>query len=145
LPEAVEDSPLGRSPVRRFKPEHRSRVSNNADLLPDIDGRSALARRYRDIANAIIIDMGGLDACSESRLQLIRRFSAAACIAEKMEAALVRGEQIDVAEHGLLCSTLVRIAQRIGINRVPKTIVPSLHDYLETAASEPVEGGDAGP
>ena len=125
--------------------QFKSRVTLGRDVLPNVDGRSTIARRYRDIASAIVNDQGGVEQCSETRQQLIRRFSAAACIAEKMEAALVRGEQIDVAEHGLLCSTLVRIAQRIGINRVPKTIVPSLHDYLETAASEPVEGGDAGP
>jgi hypothetical protein len=126
--ETVLDLPSGRSPVRRHKPEHRSRVSNNADLLPNIDGRSALARRYRDIANAIILDMGGLNRCSEARLQLIRRFAAAACIAEEREAALVRGEKIDITEHAVLCSTLVRIGQRVGINRVPKP-VPSPLDY----------------
>jgi hypothetical protein len=76
-------------------------------------------------------------------LQLVRRFAAAAVLAEQMESRLANGEQIDIAEHAVLCSTLVRIAQRIGINRVPKTIVPSLDDYLEAAASDPAEGGDA--
>ena len=32
------------------KPTARSRVSNGADLLAGIDGRSAMARRYRDIS-----------------------------------------------------------------------------------------------
>jgi hypothetical protein len=31
----------------------------------------------------------------------------------------------------LLCSTLVRIAQRIGIDRRSKNITPSVRDYLE--------------
>jgi hypothetical protein len=35
--------------------------------LPNIDGRSVIARRYRDIANDILIDQGGEDQCSESR------------------------------------------------------------------------------
>ena len=94
-----------------------------------------MARRFKDIAGAILTDQGGADQCSESRLQLVRRFAAAAVLAERMEARLANGEEINIAEHGLLCSTLVRIAQRIGINRVPKTLVPSLHDYLEAAAS----------
>ena len=41
------------------KASARSRVSNGADILPDVDGRSAVARRYRDIAAQIIADMGG--------------------------------------------------------------------------------------
>jgi hypothetical protein len=109
----------------------RSRISNGAELLPDIDGRSAIARRYRDIAHAIMTDQGGPDHCSESRLQLIRRFEAAAVIAEQLEAKLARGEEIDITEHALLVSTLVRVAQRIGINRIPRNITPSLGEYLD--------------
>jgi hypothetical protein len=57
-------------------------------LLPDVDGRSAIARRYRDIVSAILVDQGGADQCSEARKQLIRRFAAASVLAEQMEAAL---------------------------------------------------------
>jgi hypothetical protein len=108
----------------------RSRVSNGHDLLPDVDGRSVMARRYRDITNAILVDQGGADRCSESRTQLIRRFAAAAVLAEQLEARLVNGEQIDIAEHATLSSTLVRLAQRIGIDRIARDVTPSLADYL---------------
>jgi hypothetical protein len=30
---------------------------------------------------------------------------------------------------------LVRIAQRTGLHRVPKDVVPSLHEYLDAKAS----------
>ena len=65
--------------------------------------------------------------------QLAVLFAAACVLAERMESRLVNGEEINIQEHSLLCSTLVRVAQRIGINRVPKT-VSSLHDYLEARA-----------
>jgi hypothetical protein len=107
----------------------RSRVTNGHDLLPDIDGRSAIARRYRDIVSAIMVDQGGADRCSESRQQLVRRFAAAAVLAEQMESRLARGEQIDISQHALLCSSLVRLAQRIGINRVPR-VVTDIADYV---------------
>jgi hypothetical protein len=100
----------------------RSRISNGRDLLPDVDGRSVIARRYRDIASAILIDQGGADRCSESRTQLIRRFAAAAVLAEQLESKLANGAEIDVQEHALLCSTLTRLAQRIGIDRVARNI-----------------------
>jgi len=116
----------GRQPPR--KPTARSRVSNGRDVLPDIDGRSCIARRYRDIMSAILVDQGGADQCSESRKQLIRRFAAAAVLAEQLEARLANGEQIDIAEHSTLSSTLVRLAQRIGTNRVARDVVLPLRE-----------------
>jgi hypothetical protein len=113
------------------KPRARSRVTNGRDVLPNIDGRSTVARRFHDIVSAVIVDQGGIDRCSESRLQLIRRFAAAAVIAEQMESHLANGEEIDVSQHALLCSSLVRLAQRIGIDRRARNITPSLPDYLD--------------
>jgi hypothetical protein len=128
--EIVQNSSADRRKVGRTSAAQRARVSNGADLLPDIDGRSALARRFKDIINAILVDQGGLDACSESRLQLIRRFSAAAVLAERMESRLANGEQIDIQEHALLCSTLTRLASRIGIERRCRDITPTLADIM---------------
>jgi hypothetical protein len=105
-------------------------------VLPDVDGRSLVARRYRDIVCAIASDQGGAEQLSEARLQLIRRFSAACVLAEQMEARLARGEQINIQEYSLLVSTIVRVAQRIGINRVPREVAPSLAEYLKQGAAE---------
>jgi hypothetical protein len=124
-----------RSPLAPRLPAARSRITNGAELLAGVDGRSATARRYRDIAGAIIADQGGLDRLSETRVQLIRRFAAASVIAEQMEARLANGEAVDVAEHSLLSSTLVRVAHRIGIDRRSRTVVPNLRDYLEGRAT----------
>lgn len=120
--------------VRTPKDANRSRITNGTRVLPNTDGRSAIARRFRDIASAIITDQGGVERLSEARVQLIRRFAAAAVIAEQMEAKLAAGEDINIVEHAQLASTLVRIAQRIGIDRRSRNITPSLKDYLEEAA-----------
>jgi hypothetical protein len=112
----------------------RSRVSNGTDILPGVDGRSLIARRYRDICAQITADQGGADRCTEARLQLIRRFAACSCLAEALEARLALGKQIDIGEHGLLCSSLVRLGARIGLGRHAKDIVPSLSMYLESKA-----------
>jgi hypothetical protein len=113
----------------------RSSVTNGANLLRDVDGRSPLYRRYRDIANAILADQAGVEQCSEARKQLIRRFAAAAVLAEQLEARLARGEDIDINEHATLSSTQVRLAARIGIDRVPKDVTPSLSEYLARYAA----------
>jgi len=96
-----------------------------------------MARRYRDIAAALVGDSAGIDQIAEARLQLIRRFSAACVMAEAMEAELVMGKSIDVTEHSLLSSTLVRLASRLGIDRRSKVIGSTLSDYLyEAEATE---------
>jgi hypothetical protein len=110
--------------VERRSSKQRSRMTNGTALLPDIDGRSAIARRFKDITSGILADQGGADQCSESRLQLVRRFAAAAVLAEQMESRLANGEQIDIQEHALLCSTLTRLAQRIGIERRARDVTP---------------------
>jgi hypothetical protein len=120
------------------KPTARSRVTNGHCLLPGIDGRSATARRYHDIIAALCSDAGGDSEISEARRQLIRRFSALSVLAENLEAQMAMGEPIDLAEHSLLSSTLVRIANRIGLSRHART-VPTLRDYLEARAASPAE------
>ena len=107
-----------------------SRLSNGRDVLPDVDGRSVLARRYRDIMGAVVSDQGGAEHLSEAQLQLIRRFSAASMLAEQLEARLAQGEQVNIQEYSVLVSTLVRVAQRIGIERRAKNVTPSLNQYL---------------
>jgi hypothetical protein len=118
-------------------PTARSRVSNGRDILPGIDGRSPTARRYRDVLSALVVDQGGADRMSEARVQLCRRFAASACMAEAMEADLVNGKQIEIGGHCLLSSTLVRLANRIGLSREARNITPSVGEYLEAVNAEP--------
>jgi hypothetical protein len=135
-----ENAPVSSAPDGVFRPIRRnlrSRVTNHNALLEGVDGRSATARRFRDIIAALVTDQGGLDRMSEARFQLIRRFAAASVLAEAMEARLANGEQIEIAEHAQLVSSLVRLAQRIGIDRRLKNVTPHLHDYLETVDAEP--------
>jgi len=120
---------------QRRKLKGKSRVTNGKQFLPQTDGRSIIARRYRDIARAIQIEQG--DDISETRLQLVRRFSAAAVLAEQIEARLANGEEINIVEHCQLASTMVRIAHRIGIDRIAKEITPSLDEYLAQNHPEP--------
>jgi hypothetical protein len=96
-PEVAHRKSAGSRAAYPRKSHTRSRVSNGHDVLPNVDGRSTIARRYRDIASA-------------------------------MESKLANGEAIDIQEHATLSSTLVRLAQRIGIDRVPIDISPTLSD-----------------
>ena len=90
------DGSLALAPKR--KPEARSRITNGADVLPGVDGRTLIARRFYDICQALISDQGGQTNVSEAKIQMIRRFAAACVMAEAMEAKLARGEEINITE-----------------------------------------------
>lgn len=120
-----------RSVLKPYVPKNRSRVSNNREILAGIDQRLSIARRYRDLISQIVTDLGGSDRCSETKMQLIRRFASGACLAEGLEARLLNGERVSVSEYAALSSTLVRLAQRIGLARHAKLIPSTLRDYLE--------------
>jgi hypothetical protein len=119
-----------RAKAAPLKDQFKSRVTLGRDVLPNVDGRSAVARRYRDIASAILADQGGETVCSETRQQLIRRFAAAAVIAEQMESALANGREIDVPAHCQLTSTMTRVAHRIGVDRIPRDVTGDAFDEV---------------
>src|SRR6185503_20678772 len=112
------------SPLCELPSRARSAVTNHKDLLPGLDGRSATARRFRDLVNAFVADMGGLDRCSEIKLGLLRRFAAATVQAELLEARMVNGEQIDIGQLGMLAANSVRIASRLGLERRARNVTP---------------------
>src|SRR5262245_66511598 len=116
------DSPAGNPAITPRKPTARSRVSNGKDWLANIDQRSSIARRYRDLMAEAIADAGGIDECSQARLQLIRRLAALSVQLEQLEAKLADGADIDVTEYTVLTSTLVRVVSRLGLNRIPGDI-----------------------
>jgi hypothetical protein len=77
---------------------------------------------------------------TEARLQLIRRFAALSVIAENNEAKLVNGEDIDLNDHALIASTLVRLVSRLGINRQMRDVnSPSPLEYARRVARRGAE------
>jgi len=81
----------------------------------------------------MIADAGGIENCSEIRLGLIRRLAAATVISEEIEGKAVNGDVIDIGEFCQLASTTVRIAQRLGVERIPRQVEPSLQQYLASS------------
>lgn len=126
-----------RKDITKAPATSRSRVSNGTALLLEVDGRSALSRRYRDITAALVSDAGGFDHMSEARKVLCRTFASTAVMLERLDAQLVNGGAVDVNQYAQLASTLVRIANKIGLNRSARNITPTLAEYLDAKANEP--------
>jgi hypothetical protein len=78
-----------RKPADARRKHGRSAVSNGSALLPNVDGRTIKARRFKDVEAGLIADKGG--APSEGELQLIRRCAHLTVLLEDMEARSIAG------------------------------------------------------
>lgn len=119
-----------RSPtLRPNKPEARSRVSNGKALFVDqIDGRSVLARRYRDVLAQLSADLGG--DLTEAQMMIARRAATLAVWCEQAEAVMAGGGALDIAAFTTASNTLRRLVADLGLERRLKDVTPSLHQYL---------------
>jgi hypothetical protein len=84
-----------RKPIAARLDINRSRVSNNSLLLVGIDGRSAAARRYRDLVVAFEREF---KCATESERTLIRNAALMTVKLEEMAAATIRGEHVDIGD-----------------------------------------------
>jgi hypothetical protein len=119
----------------------RSRISNRSRLLPGVDGRSASARRFRDICVAYEAEAGG--NVSEVERDLIRQAAGLTLRAEQMQAAIVRGEDVNNDELVRISSTAKRLLETIRSKAEKrKPSAPSLAEYL-AARAEQADDGEA--
>jgi len=108
------------TPSRR----QRSAVTNGRRLHVVEPGDGAWSRRFRDVLNEVISDLGGHDAgLSEGQRQLARRCAAISVACEAMEGDIAAGIQTDLELYGRLTDRLGRAFQRLGLKRRVRTIV----------------------
>lgn len=100
------------------------------DLLRAEDSESQIAQRYLAVLANMCSDAGGLDRCTEVRLQLIRRFSALAVHAELMDSKFIAGKDVDVLRYAVISSTLCR--SRIGMKPAVKQVPYPLSIWRST-------------
>jgi hypothetical protein len=95
-----------------------------------VDGRSTIARRYREIGAAIATDLGGGAELTEAQQQLIRSAAGLVVLREKLDVLAVNGEKVDIGEYTRITNSLTRLLSAIGLERVPRNITPTLSEYL---------------
>lgn len=112
------------------QPTASSAVANGSRLFVEsVDGRSALARRYRDLVGEFTRDIGGDP--SEAQKQLIRRAASLSVWCEAVEVRLASGEDVEIGPLTTAVNSLRRILADIGLERVAKDITPSLNEYMK--------------
>jgi hypothetical protein len=98
-----------------------------------LDKRTRPYRRYVAIRGAVLSDMGGEANVTEVQRQLVSKFATLALQLEVLESAAIEGSQIDLDLFGRCAGHLRRIAETLGLRRVPREIVPTLREYIEHA------------
>ena len=108
----------------------RSAVTNGTrlHLAGVVDGRSAEARRFKDLIHAYAEGLGGESALNPAQTALVRQAAALTLEGERLQAAIISGRPVDTDDVTRLSNAALRILGELGIKRPPpaKVAPPSL-------------------
>jgi hypothetical protein len=113
----------------------RTKIANGTAVLPDVDGRSLWVRRFREIVDAHVSDLGGADALSAAQTSIVRRVATLTVQIEAIEAGFAEGDreatmpQLDLYQR--MSNTLRRLLESIGLERKQRDVTPRqlIDDY----------------
>jgi hypothetical protein len=115
-----------RKPPKRPKYQIPSRVH--------LDGRTTAAKEFDRLYVAVSSDLGNdLTAVEKA---LVEGFVGAVVVLQSLNTQLAQGKEIDLAEHASVCSSMVRIASKIGLSRRSR-IVSGLVEAEAVPIDEP--------
>lgn len=129
-PEIEADIP----PIQPVSPDNPLMIGGQR-----VDGRTALARRYRDLCAALASDLGGQPTVAQA--MLIRRAAGLAVQCETMERSLAAGGAVHEDKYTKLVNTLGRVLGMLGLQRVARDAGPVFDAH--TAALMEGEDDDA--
>lgn len=112
-----QPAPTGPKPKRRhraIKPQLLTRAS--------LDQRSNAAKMFDQLVSSIEADLGGRDQLSTIEISLIEGFAGSSVVLNDLNTRLALGQAIDLAEHASVCSSMVRIAAKIGLSRRSRVV-----------------------
>jgi hypothetical protein len=98
-----------------------------------LDGRTAAAKAFDALASAIAVDLGGYSELTAIERALVEGFCGAAIVLQSLNTKLALGQDVDLSEHAVVCSSMVRIAAKIGLSRRSRLI----NGLIEAEASPP--------
>lgn len=119
---------MGKAPP---PPQFSTRKGTGAIVLAGVDGRSMMARRFREITAGVESDLGG--DLTEAQRHLVARAATLACWCEEREAELARGQEFDAAQYATIANTMRRLLADLGLERRAKDV--SLQDYIKGRAA----------
>ena len=110
-----------------------------------VDGRTYGARRYRELSMSFADDLGGADKLTEAQRTLVRQAATLHIQAERVQAAVLRGEAVDEEQLTRLSNALARVLAALKTRTKPASAPgQALADYLATAYPAAGPGEAAG-
>jgi hypothetical protein len=104
--------------------------------LDALDGRTAAAKRTRDLIAAIESDLGGGEHLTEGTRQLVQRGAVLGAFIEDCEARWITGESVEVNEYLAAINAQRRVLATIGLERRQRDVTPSLADIARQIEDE---------
>ena len=142
----VRSKRVGTSLSRRGKPKSsiapafQAALESNQIVLFDrrgrrVDMRTIVGRRFRDLIDNLISDLGGVANCTTAELQLLQRAAALGVELERQEADFINGnDDLDPATYASLAALQQRLLVALGLKRRAKDISPRLCDIIDGTA-----------
>ena len=121
---------MGKAPP---PPQFSTRRGTGAIVLAGVDGRSMMARRFREITSTIESDLGG--DLTEAQRHLVARAATLACWCEERESELAQGQDFDALQYSTVSKALRRLLSDLGLQRVARDVTPDLASYIAQKAA----------
>lgn len=121
------------SNAARFKSQGRARASNSVRVLPGCDGRSPVARRFRDIVTDLTEELGG--ALTTAEQCQVRAAASLQVHVESLMAQMARGEPVSPEEVTRAGNSAVRAFEAIRRRKAERKAISragrrTIHDVL---------------
>jgi hypothetical protein len=100
----------------------RSAVTSGRQQFITGNPNSAWARRFHDLIQGHVSDLGGRLAMSEAKLALAKRAAGLECELEQMEGRMSQGEEINLDSYGRAASHLRRLLEALGLDRKARDV-----------------------
>jgi hypothetical protein len=136
---------LGNSP-RLWQKGAKLHLVNRSDL----DERTNTYRVFDSLINRVHTDLGGEDQLSAIQLGLVEAFAGASVMLGHLNTQVLAGAEIDsnlVTSFSAVAGAMVRLASRLGVGRIPRTVgasilPPSPEAYFAFKAKADLESTD---
>jgi hypothetical protein len=116
----------------------RSAISNGSRLLDGVDGRSATARRFRDLCLAYEQEISSGETLTEIERGTARQAAALAIRSEQLQRDIVNGKDIDPDHLTRISGSIKRLLDMVkakGAKRKTTEPVADLAAYLASKSS----------
>lgn len=112
---------------------NRSKTTNGTAVVVGADGRSLWQRRFRDLVDLHISDLGGKDGISQAEYSIVRRVATLTVELEKLEMRFADADHANSKDLDLYqraAGNLRRLLESIGLERKARDITPTLEQFL---------------